>query len=92
MVDLYSTQPAKIFGLYPAKGDIRVGADADLVIWNPDPENTISAKTHHQNCDINIYEGMKTKGVCDYVIVRGKIIIGKGKLVDSETKGRFLKR
>ena len=62
MVNLFSTQPAKIFGLYPHKGEITEGSDADLVIWNPDHEKTISARTHHQNCDINIYEGMPGKG------------------------------
>jgi dihydropyrimidinase len=92
MVDLFSTQAAKIFGLYPLKGEIGVGSDADLVIWNPKPENIISAKTHHQNCDINIYEGIKTKGVAEYVIARGKIVVEKGKMIDSETRGQFLKR
>jgi dihydropyrimidinase len=92
MVDLFSTQPAKIFGLYPLKGDIRVGSDADLVIWNPDTENTISAKTHNQNCDFNIYEGLKVKGVADYVIAGGKIVIENGKIADSKTFGKFIKR
>jgi dihydropyrimidinase len=92
MVDIFSTQPAKIFGLYPSKGDIIVGSDADLVIWNPDSENTISAKTHHQKCDINIFEGFKTKGVAEYVIAGGKIIIEKGNMVNTETRGQFLKR
>jgi dihydropyrimidinase len=92
LVDLLSTQPAKIFGLYPSKGDIMVGSDADLVLWNPDSENTISAKTHHQNCDINIYEGIKTRGITEYVIARGKIVIEKRKMIDSETRGKFIKR
>jgi dihydropyrimidinase len=92
MVDLFSTQPSKIFGLYPVKGDILKGSDADLVIWNPEPENTISVKTHHQNSDINIYEGIKTKGVAEYVLARGKIIIENGKLADSTVRGKFLKR
>jgi dihydropyrimidinase len=92
MVDLCSTQPAKIFGLYPAKGEIMAGSDADLVIWDPDSENTISAKTHKQNCDINIFEGMKTKGAAEYVIARGNIIIEKRKLVNPDFRGNFLKR
>jgi dihydropyrimidinase len=92
MVDLFSTQPSRVFGLYPSKGEIKTGSDADLVIWNPAPENTISSKTHHQNCDINIYEGIKTKGSTEYVIARGRIIIENGIMINSENRGRFLKR
>jgi dihydropyrimidinase len=92
MVDLISTQPAKIFGLYPSKGEISVGSDGDLVIWDPDSERTISVKTHHQNCDNNIYEGIKTRGAAKYVIVGGKIVIEDGIMIDSNLKGRFLKR
>jgi dihydropyrimidinase len=92
MVDLFSTQPAKIFGLYPSKGDILVGSDADLVIWNPDSENTISVLTHHQNCDNNIFEGITTRGNAEYVIARGSIINEKGKLIDTGTKGKFIRR
>jgi dihydropyrimidinase len=92
MVDLFSTMPAKIFGLYPAKGDIIVGSDADLVIWNPDRENKISAKTNYQNCDNSIYEGITTKGVAEYVIASGRIAIEKGKMADSLNCGKFLKR
>jgi dihydropyrimidinase len=92
MVDLFSTKPAKIFGLYPAKGDIKIGSDADLVIWNPDPENTISAKTHHQNCDINIFEGIKVKGVAEYVISSGRVVVEKGELINPDIRGQFLRR
>ena len=62
MVNLFSAEPARIFGLFPRKGVIRVGSDADLVIWNPKPESIISAERHHMNCDINIYEGMTVRG------------------------------
>ncbi len=92
MVDLFSTQPAKIFGMYPAKGDILVGSDADLVIWNPRSENIISTKTHHQNCDLNIFEGIKISGNASFVIAGGNIVVEKGKLTDSETRGKFIKR
>ena len=92
MVDLFSTQPAKIFGMYPAKGDILVGSDADLVIWDPGSEKIISAKTHHQNCDLNIFEGIKTKGNASCVIAGGKIVIENGKLTEPETRGKFIKR
>ena len=92
LVDLFSTQPSKIFGLYPLKGDILKGSDADLVLWNPDNESTISSKTHHQNCDIEIFEGIKTTGSADYVIAGGNIVIEKGKMISSEIRGKFLKR
>ncbi len=91
-VDLVSTEPAKIFGLYPQKGAIQVGSDADLVVWNPGKENIISAQTHHQNCDCNIYEGFKTRGAAEYVIVGGKLAIENGELINSEKRGKFLKR
>ena len=90
-VDLLSTQPAKIFGLYPRKGEIAVGSDADIVIWNPDKKNIISSKTHHQNCDTNIFEDFETKGAAEFVIIKGEIAIKNGKLIN-ETTGRFLKR
>ena len=56
-VDLVSTRPAQLFGLYPRKGSISVGADADLVVWDPEATGVISAATHHQRCDRSIYEG-----------------------------------
>ncbi len=90
-VDLLSTQPAKIFGLYPSKGELAIGSDADIVIWNPGEKEIISAKTHHQNCDTNIFEGFETKGAPEFVIINGKIAIKNGKLIN-ETAGRFLKR
>jgi len=73
-VEITSTNTAKIFGLYPKKGIIAEGSDADLVIWNPESENIISVNTHHQNCDLNIYEGLKTKGSPEVVILDGKIM------------------
>ncbi len=90
-VDLISTKPAKIFGLYPQKGEIAVGSDADLVIWNPYKKSIISSKTHYQNCDINIFEGIHTTGIAEYIIRNGELIIEKMKLIN-ETKGHFLKR
>jgi dihydropyrimidinase len=79
-VELTSAQPAKIFGLYPAKGEIAAGSDADIVIWNPNSENRISEKTHHQNCDTNIFDGFKIKGKAEYVLVNGKTVIAGGKI------------
>jgi dihydropyrimidinase len=92
MVNIFSTQPAKIFGLYPRKGEITEGSDADLVIWNPDNEKAISAATHHQNCDINIYEGIPVKGSAEYVIKGGTVIIENGKMSSPEITGKYLFR
>jgi len=91
MVDLFSTQPARIFGLYPIKGTIEPGSDADIVIWDPEAEDIISASTHHQNCDINIYEGFRVKGKVRYVIAGGQTVIEKGRLTN-ERQGNFLTR
>ena len=90
-VDITSTQAAKIFGLYPQKGEIAIGSDADIIVWNPKTENTISVKNHHQNCDLEIFEGAKTVGAPEIVILNGEIVVEKGELV-SEKKGKFLKR
>jgi dihydropyrimidinase len=88
-VDLTSTMPAKIFGLYPRKGAIAIGSDADLVIWNPNHKSIISSATHHQNCDINIYEGMAVKGCAEFVIKGGEIAVRKGEIKD-EKPGFYL--
>jgi len=90
-VEVTSTAPAKIFGLYPQKGEIAEGSDADLVIWEPWKKDVISAKTHHQHSDINIYEGMQTLGRPRYVIAGGTVVIEKGEMVSRPT-GKFLER
>jgi dihydropyrimidinase len=90
-VAVTSTNAARIFGLYPAKGTIAVGSDADIVIWNPEEESIISAQSHHQNCDITIYEGFKTKGVPEYVILNGKVVLTKNKLSTDIQNGSLLK-
>ena len=90
-VDITSTQAAKIFGLYPQKGEIEIGSDADLVIWNPKTENTISVENHHQNCDLETYEGFKTIGEPEIVIANGEVKVENGKLI-SDSKGKFIKR
>jgi dihydropyrimidinase len=92
MVNIFSSSPAEIFGLYPSKGKISKGSDADLVIWNPGAESVISAKSHHQNCDINIYEGMHVKGNAEYVIAGGDIMIEKGQKTDLKKTGKYLYR
>ncbi len=78
-VGICSANPAMIFGLYPRKGVVREGSDADLIIWDPAAENRISVKKHHQNSDINIYEGMKTRGVAKTVVLGGQVVVRDGK-------------
>ncbi|HAJ99482.1 MAG TPA: dihydropyrimidinase [Bacteroidales bacterium] len=89
-VSATSTAAAKIFGLYPQKGNLNPGSDADVVVWNPNTEQVVSATTHHQNSDINIYEGMKTIGQPAYVLCRGEILVENGKFMDSNRKGVFV--
>jgi dihydropyrimidinase len=91
-VELVSTQPARIFGLYPQKGALLPGSDADLVIWDPEKENMISAQTHYMHSDTDIYEGFKTRGTPEYVLARGNVVVEKGQWKGSPLPGRFLKR
>jgi dihydropyrimidinase len=91
-VEITSTAPAKIFGLFPRKGTIAVGSDADIVIFNPEKKMTLSAKTHHMNVDYNCYEGMEVQGVTETVLSRGKVIIDKQKYVGRAGDGKFQKR
>jgi dihydropyrimidinase len=91
-VEIVSTAPAKIFGLFPRKGTIAVGSDADLVIFDPDEEMTISAKTHHMNVDYSCYEGTRLRGVTKTVLSRGELVIEEGKYVGRAGYGSFLKR
>ncbi len=90
-VALTSTNAARIFGLFPAKGIIAEGSDADIVVWDPEKESTISVLTHHQNCDINIYEGMKIKGAPEFVLKGGNIVIENGEFINKLTYGKVLK-
>ncbi|HUO84355.1 MAG TPA: dihydropyrimidinase [Thermoanaerobaculia bacterium] len=91
-VELTSTAAAKIFGLFPRKGTIAVGSDADIVIFDPEAEMTIRAKDHHMNVDYSAYEGMKVRGVTRTVLSRGKVIIEEGQYAGKAGDGRFLKR
>ena len=91
-VELVSTAPAKLFGLYPRKGTIAVGSDADLVIFNPNQEETISAKTHHMRVDYSMFEGIRIKGVARTVLSRGRTVIDSGKFVGRAGSGQFLRR
>jgi len=89
-VAITSTTAAKIFNLYPQKGVIAVGSDADLVIWDPNRTRTISAKTHHQAVDVNIFEGMNVHGVPEYVVVGGRVCVDEGELKVVQGHGRFV--
>lgn len=91
-VELTSTAPAKLFGLYPKKGTIAPGSDADLVLWDPKKKHVISAKTHNMNVDYNPYEGTVVRGAPREVYVRGVKMVDKGKFVGSPRHGSFLKR
>jgi dihydropyrimidinase len=91
-VELTSTAAAKIFGLFPKKGTIAVGSDADIVVFDPNREQTISAKTHHMRVDYSAYEGRTIKGVSEVVISRGNVIVENGTFKGKAGNGRFLKR
>jgi dihydropyrimidinase len=73
-IELASTNAAKVFGLYPQKGCVEIGSDADLVIWNPELKSVISTKTQLQRCDSNIYEGLAINGLADYVVRNGVVL------------------
>src|SRR5271168_359193 len=91
-VQLVSTAPAKLFGLYPRKGTVAVGSDADLVIFDAEEEQTISVKTHHMRVDYSMFEGTRVKGVTKTVLSRGRVIVENGKFVGKAGAGEFLKR
>ncbi len=91
-VELNSTNPAKIFGMYPKKGTISVGADADILVWDPDKTHTISADTHHMRTDYNVYEGMEVQGVPVQVYLRGRKIVDGDEWLGSNGSGQFIKR
>ena len=91
-VEVTSTTPAKIMGMFPKKGTIAVGSDADIVVWDPRSTSTISAKTHHMRVDYNPYEGRKVKGKASVVLSRGEVIVQKDKFVGKKGRGRFIKR
>jgi dihydropyrimidinase len=91
-VEVTSTNAAKIFGMFPRKGCIAAGSDADLVIIDPKEEHVISAKTQHMNCDYSAYEGMSLKGKCKTVILRGQVAVENNELLLKKGYGQFIKR
>jgi dihydropyrimidinase len=91
-VDVIATAPAKLFGMYPRKGAVAVGSDADLVVYDPNATRTISAKTHHMDVDYSCYEGREVRGRADIVLSRGSVIVRDGKFTGRKGHGRFVKR
>ncbi len=91
-VELTSTSPAKIFGLFPRKGTIAPGSDADIVVFDPSKKTTLSAKTLHMNVDYNPYEGREVTGAVDTVVSRGRVVIDAGVFTGRAGAGSFLKR
>jgi dihydropyrimidinase len=91
-VEIISTAPARLFGMYPRKGSITVGADADIVIYDPNRAHTISARTHHMDVDYSCYEGREVRGGSDIVMSRGTVIVRDGEFTGRVGHGRFVKR
>jgi len=92
MVDLLATQPAKLFGLYPRKGTVAVGSDADIVVFDPARRETISAASQHTKCDYSLYEGTEVVGAPELVLLRGTVLVENGELVATPGVGRFVRR
>jgi dihydropyrimidinase len=91
-VELVSTTPARLFGLYPRKGELAVGSDADLVLWDANAEHLISAATHHMRVDYSMFEGFKVKGNARTVLSRGEVIVENGHFLGRAGRGRYLRR
>ncbi|MFQ5350318.1 MAG: dihydropyrimidinase, partial [Thermoanaerobaculia bacterium] len=91
-VDLVSTRPAQLMGLYPRKGALAAGSDADLVVWDPEATGTISAATHHHRCDHTPYEGFEVRGLPSVVVASGQVRYRDGQLHTEPGCGRFLRR
>jgi dihydropyrimidinase len=91
-VEVVATNAAKIFNIYPQKGTIAIGSDADIVIYDPKVERTITKEKHHMNVDYNAFEGMKVQGVPETVLVRGRYVIKNLEFVGKQGSGKYLKR
>jgi dihydropyrimidinase len=91
-VELTSTSPAKIFGMYPKKGEIAEGSDADIVLWDPQASHIITAKTHHMRVDYSMFEGYEVQGNARTVLSRGEVIVDTGNFLGKPGRGNYLKR
>ena len=91
-VELCATTPARMFGLYPQKGVIAPGSDADIVIYDPNAKSTIGVATHHMNMDHSAYEGFEVDGKVDTVISRGTVVIEADSYVGTKGHGQYVKR
>src|SRR6186997_3340267 len=89
-VDIISTGPAKLFGMYPRKGAIAVGSDADIVVYDPSRRHTISAKTHHMDVDYSCYEGREVQGASEVVLSRGSVVVRDGQFSGRKGAGKFV--
>ena len=91
-VEIVATAPARIFGMYPKKGVLEIGSDADIVVWDPNAEHTISAKTHNMRVDYSIFEGFRVRGNARQVFSRGELIVENGKFLGKPGRGKYLRR
>src|ERR671935_240463 len=92
MVELLSTNPAKYFGLYPRKGTLAVGSDADVVVFDPEKRVTISSATDHSRVDYNLFEGTEVRGAPEVVLLRGQVLVANDQLVAAPGVGQFVRR
>ena len=92
MVEISAAAPAKMFGLYPQKGTIAVGGDADITIVDPAATAVISAETHHMNVDYSCFEGMELTGKVETVLSRGRVIVSDDRFTGNKSHGRYLRR
>jgi dihydropyrimidinase len=91
-VDVFSTNPAKLMGLYPRKGAIAVGSDADLAVWDPEAARTIALDDLHHDSDYSPWEGWEVRGWPVATVLRGKVVVENGELLGSPDDGRWLSR
>ena len=92
LAEVLCSNPARLFGLYPRKGTIRVGSDADLLIIDPEREVTVTPETLHMNCDYSPYEGDRLRGFPDVTLQRGRVIVSGGEFLGAAGDGQFLER
>jgi len=91
-VQLVATAPAKMFGLFPRKGTIAVGSDADIVVFDPNERHVLSAESHHSNVDYSLFEGREVTGRVSKVFSRGELIVDGDKWLGRTGRGRFQRR